>query len=155
VRRFESGQCGAAEFGHSVVSEFELSVTPEVFLEHFERWPTGPYPGALELLALLRPHFRVACLSNCNELHWPRFLDEMELGTAFDHHFASHELGALKPDREVFERVTQELGCSAERVLFLDDNEINVAGARDAGLHAHRVQGLDDARRLLSELELL
>jgi putative hydrolase of the HAD superfamily len=40
-------------------------------------------------------------------------------------------------------------------VLFLDDNEINVAGARDAGLHAHRVQGLDDARRLLSELELL
>ena len=125
------------------------------FLEHFERWPTGLYPGALELLTELRGRFRLGCLSNSNALHWPRFLSEMQLGNAFDHCFASHELGLLKPDREVFEVVLDTLGCAPERVLFLDDNAPNVEGARASGLHAHRVQGPAEARARLGSLGLL
>lgn len=155
VRRFESGRASAAHFGAELVREFELPVSAAEFLREFERWPEAPYPGALELLAELRDAFRLACLSNCNELHWPRFLDEMRLADAFDHHFASHELGALKPDVEVFERVASELGCVPERILFLDDNALNIEGARAAGLHAHRVLGTSGARALLEELGLV
>ena len=155
VRAFESGQSSTAEFGRDIVREFELPVDAETFLAEFERWPRGPYPGALELLTELGERYRLACLSNCNELHWPRFTGEMGLRRVFDRLFASHELGVLKPDREVFERVAAALAAEPERIFFLDDNRLNVEGARAAGLRARRVQGPEAARATLCELGVL
>ena len=155
VRRFERGDCDADEFARALVREFDLPVDGATFLEHFERWPRGTFPGALELLAELRESHRVACFSNTNALHWPKFLDDMGLGEAFHDCFASHELGALKPDRQAFERVLRALGCAPGRVLFLDDNQINVDGARGAGLEARLAQGPDAARSVLEELGVL
>jgi HAD superfamily hydrolase (TIGR01509 family) len=155
VRRFESGRARPAEFADEIVREFALRVTPQEFLAHFEQWPQRPFPGALELLTELRPRFRLGCLSNCNELHWPRFLGEMGLDAAFDRHFSSHELGLLKPDLEVFDRVVADLGCEPERILFLDDNAINVEAARSAGLQGERVQGPEGVRESLRSRGLL
>ncbi len=155
VRRFERGSSSSDEFAREIVREFDLPVDPATFLAQFERWPTGPFPGALELLAELEDRFRLACLSNSNALHWPRFLSDMHLGEAFHHHFVSHELGALKPDLEVFELVVERLGCAPERILFLDDNQLNVDGARAAGLHAERAEGVAGAREVLREQSCL
>jgi putative hydrolase of the HAD superfamily len=155
VRRFESGRAGAQEFADEIVREFGLEIAPADFLTHFAGWPRAPFPGVLDLLAALRGRFRLACLSNCNELHWPRFLGEMGLRAAFDRHLSSHELGALKPDREIFVRAVRELDAAPDRILFLDDNELNVQGARAAGLHAERVQGPEGIRSALGLLGLL
>lgn len=155
VRRFESGRCGADEFAREIVAEFGLAVSPEEFVREFTSWPRGVYPRTIELVAATRERVRVGCLSNTNELHWPRFLDEMGLRRAFDHHFSSHELGLLKPDREMFDRVVETLDCPAERVLFLDDNQLNVDGARDAGLHAELTRGPGGVEAVLRPLGLL
>jgi FMN phosphatase YigB (HAD superfamily) len=64
-------------------------------------------------------------------------------------------MGLVKPDREAFEHVIAALGCPPAHVLFLDDNEINVAGARAAGLDAHRADGIDSARAILAARGLL
>jgi putative hydrolase of the HAD superfamily len=155
VRRFETGVSDPIEFATCIVDEFSLSVEPADFLEAFAAWPRGPFPGALELVGDVRTRHRVACLSNCNEVHWPRFLGEMRLAESFDHCFSSHELGVLKPDRDVFERVVDHLNCRADAILFLDDNQLNVDGARSAGLKAARVRGPIEARTRLRELDLL
>jgi glucose-1-phosphatase len=152
VRRFESGLASAAEFGDEIVTEFALEIPSADFLARFAGWPRGPFPGVLELIGSLRGRFQVACLSNCNELHWPRFLDEMGLAAAFDRHFSSHQLGAMKPDRKIFELAVGELGVPAERVLFLDDNQLNVDGARAAGLHAELAKGPAGIRATLERL---
>jgi glucose-1-phosphatase len=149
VRRFESGRARPEEFADEIVREFSLRVTPAEFLAHFAQWPKRPFPGAIELLGELRARFRLGCLSNCNELHWPRFLGEMGLDAVFDRHFSSHELGLLKPDRDVFDRVVADLGCEPERILFLDDNAINVDAARSAGLHGELVRGPEGVREAL------
>ncbi|MDG2305337.1 MAG: HAD family phosphatase [Candidatus Binatia bacterium] len=155
VRRFESGRAGAAEFAREIVAEFGLAIGPDEFVREFTSWPKGVYPGVREMIAEARSRVRVGCLSNCNELHWPRFLHEMRLHDAFDECFSSHELGALKPDREVFDLVVSKLGCVPDRVLFLDDNQINVDGAVAAGLHARVVKGPDAVRGVLGEYGLL
>jgi putative hydrolase of the HAD superfamily len=155
VRRFESGGCDADEFAMALVREFDLPVDAATFLEHFEHWPRGTFRGALELLAELRVSHRVACFSNTNALHWPVFRDGMGLGKAFHHCFASHELGATKPDREAFDLVLRALDCAPGRVLFLDDNQINVDGARQAGLDAHLARGPEGARDRLARLGVL
>ena len=155
VRRFESGRSGAKEFAREIVAEFGLAISPEDFVRQFASWPRGIYSRTLEQVATVRKTAAVGCLSNTNELHWPRFLEEMGLRDAFDHHFGSHELGLLKPDREMFERVVEILGCAPDRVLFLDDNQLNVDGARKAGLHAELARGPDGVEAVLRPLGLL
>lgn len=155
VRRFERGECSADDFARGMVDSWRLPVAPDVFLESFRIWPRGLFPGARELLEALAPGLERACLSNSNELHWPRARDEMELGTLLDRHFVSHEIGMVKPDAEIFEHVVESLARPPDRILFLDDNQLNVEAARAAGLSAERTLGVESARRALAERGLL
>jgi len=149
VRQFETGQIDAPAFAAGVIAEFGLDVQPQQFLDSFVGWPTGLYPGTLELLARIPRKFQLALLSNSNALHWPRVLHEMRLGAAFDNHFVSHLTGRIKPDAEAFEHVLQTLGCEPSQVLFLDDNLLNIEAARALGMHAVCVRGLAQTRQAL------
>ncbi len=155
VRAFESGQIDAPKFATGVISEFGLAVGPQQFLDSFVGWPTGLYPGTLEMLARIPRRYQRALLSNSNPLHWPRVLDEMGLGSAFDSHFVSHLTGRIKPDPEAFEQVVESLGCHPAQVLFFDDNSLNVEAARRLGMHAVQVLGLVQARQALIDLSIL
>jgi putative hydrolase of the HAD superfamily len=153
VRAFETGRCPPQEFAATIVTELALPVTPEVFLEVFTAWPKGWLPGATELVAELHDDVFHACLSNSNHVHWERFREELDIEQRFDACFPSHHLGTLKPDRVVFEQVLSQLPFAPEAVLFLDDNQINVDGARAAGLRAEHVRGVDSAREVLARYD--
>jgi HAD superfamily hydrolase (TIGR01509 family) len=155
VRRYESGRCSRAEFADAMVAEFALPVSPGHFLAAFEVWPLAVYAGADALLAQLRPRYRLASVSNTNELHWTRFVDGFGIDRHFDANFPSHQVGRLKPDAEYFEHVLAELAVEPRRTLFLDDNQVNVDGANAVGIHALRVAGVAGARAALLELGLL
>ena len=155
VRQFETGQIDAEEFAIGVTSEFGLAVEPRQFLEAFIRWPTGLYPGTLEMLAGIPSTYQRAVLSNSNALHWPRVQTEMKLGAAFDNHFVSHLTGRIKPDAAAFEHVVQSLGCSPDSVLFLDDNLLNVDAAKRVGMQAVRVRGIDETKLALIERRII
>ena len=75
--------------------------------------------------------------------------------TLFDEQYLSPEMGLVKPDREAFDHTISRLRCDPHRVLFLDDNQINVEGARRAGLTAERAVGPDEARTVLQRYEIL
>ena len=155
VRRFETGRADAVEFSNEVTREFGLSIEPERFLEAFDGWPLGLYPGTTDLLAQIPPSYRRALLSNTNALHWPRIHGDMALGALFDAHFVSHLTGFIKPDRDAFEHVVETLDCRPAEVLFLDDNRLNVEAAAEIGMRAVRVQGPTEAHRALFELGII
>lgn len=154
VRRFERGHCSAHDFAHGMVDSWSMSTSPEVFLDAFLHWPRGLMPGARELARATRSRLPIGCLSNTNVLHAGRHASEEAVYDLFDHRFLSHEIGLVKPDREIFDHVLAELGLPAANVLFLDDNQINVDGARAAGLRAERTRGLADVRAALARHSL-
>ncbi len=150
VRRFERGHCGADDFARGMVETWSMSTSPEVFLDAFVHWPRGLMPGARELAHAARSRVTIGCLSNTNALHAERHTSEEAVYDLFDHRFLSHEIGLVKPDREVYDHVLAELDCPAANVLFLDDNQINVEGARAAGLRSERTRGLSEVRAALA-----
>ena len=154
VRRYETGAAAREEFAAEIAAEFRLPVDGATFLAAFERWPRALYPGATALLAELAPRYRLASVSNTNELHWERFCRDWSLDAHFHHNFPSHEVGALKPDAEYFGHVIDALGVPAARVLFVDDNAINVEAAASLGIVARRVAGVDGVRDALDALGL-
>ena len=155
VRLYERGLCSRAEFAAGMREEHGLRLAEEEFLETFLSWPRGLLPGASDLVGGLSSSVRRACLSNTNELHWNEQRDAQLLHSLFELRFLSHELGLVKPDREIFERVLEDLGCAGDEVLFLDDNQINVDGALACGLDAHVVKGVEASRVLLESRGLL
>jgi putative hydrolase of the HAD superfamily len=155
VRKFETGQIAADEFADGVIAEFGLAVEAQQFLEAFTAWPTGLYPGTLEMLARIPRSYRRALLSNSNTLHWPRVSNDLGLGPAFDRHFVSHLTGKIKPDADAFEHVVDSLGCVPGEVLFLDDNSLNVEAAQSSGMQAVRVRGAAETRRVLTDLGII
>lgn len=150
VRRFETGGCSNDAFAAGIVDEWQLDVTPEDFLDQFGSWIGGPMPGAEELVDDVRRTHPAGCLSNTNALHWDQNFSQWPILDAFDFRFLSFQLGIVKPDRDLFERVAQLLPVDAQRVLFLDDNLVNVEGARDVGFVAAHVRGVDEARHALA-----
>jgi putative hydrolase of the HAD superfamily len=64
-------------------------------------------------------------------------------------------LGLRKPDRPIYERALDILGRPANKILFIDDREENVAGAIDAGMRAIRFTGEEALRNELSNLGVL
>jgi putative hydrolase of the HAD superfamily len=138
-----------------VVADWQLELGAAAFLEAFRDWPARPLPGAAELVAQTRASVPTGCFSNTNTLHWHGHIAAWPLAELFDHRFLSFELGLLKPDIAAFEQVAALLGVPAGRVLFLDDNAVNVAGAVAAGFQAARVAGVGEARQRLVEAGLL
>lgn len=155
VRRFERGECGPEDFARGMVESWAMPVDPTRFLEAFASWPRGLLPGASDLVRATGRHARVACLSNTNSVHIERQIGEFGLEELFEGLFFSHEIGHVKPDRAAFDHAIERLGCHASEILFLDDNQINVDGARAAGCSAERVVGVDSARALLQVRGLL
>lgn len=155
VRRFEAGRCSPEDFAAGLVSDWELGVTPAEFLERFSAWPGPPYPGALEFVAEVRDRVPVGFLSNTNAVQWAANYELTPVTEAFAYRFLSFELGLVKPDPEIFDVVGGRLPVPRDRVLFLDDNAVNVDAALDAGFEARHVRGVDGARAALLDAGVL
>lgn len=148
---FQKGAISADEFSRAMVRILDLRVSATEFQKEFAKWTTQLYPGAKDLVERLAKEVRVACFSNINELHWPLICDTWGMRKLFQGAFASYEIGMTKPDTESFRYVVKELDCPAERVLFLDDLEENVEGARQAGLSSYQVKGPKEAEAVLKD----
>ena len=149
VRAFETGKLPAEDFADRIVNDFRLPILPSEFLREMIHWSVTPFPGAVDLIERIPSRYRRATLCNSNPIHWTCLLQNERLINAFEHHFASHLIGKIKPDEEVFRHVTDALRCGPEEVLFLDDNELNVVAAKTNGMNCARVKGIQEAERAL------
>lgn len=116
----------------------------------------GPIPGVEELLERVRERYRVAFLSNSNEVHAeviPRLF-----GALFhreDRFIFSHRFRVAKPDPEMFRRALEVIGALPQHVVFVDDLIENVLAARSVGLRSFQFRDAETLERELVEEGLL
>lgn len=111
----------------------------------------GPIPGIEGVLERVRRKYRVAFLSNSNEVHAeviPRryaSLFEKDERLIF-----SHRYRVAKPDPEIFHCALEVIGAPPEDAVLVDDLIENVHGAQSIGMKAFQFR---DSRSLLEDLE--
>ena len=152
---FEKGLVSPQQFAETLKKDLKIEASPESIIEHFTHWPVGLFPGVHELLRSLEKKYRLAILSNTNELHWPRITGEFKIAKYFEQIFASHQLQKAKPEFEIFEHVVSELEVDPGKILFLDDNQDNVTVSRKLGIHAIHTKGIKQARQTLSDVGVI
>jgi putative hydrolase of the HAD superfamily len=117
-----------------------------------------PLPnGALGILGELAAsdNYMLGALNNeARETNEYRF-QHFGLRAYFRVALSSCYLGQRKPEPIMFQRALDILGRPAERILFIDDREDNVAAAAEAGMKAIHFQDADTLRSDLQRLGVL
>ncbi len=93
----------------------------------------------------------VGVLSNTCRSHWD-WIHRQSYGPAlsnFDSVILSFEVGAMKPDFEIYEAAEQAVDMPAEKILFLDDRQENIDAATKRGWQAFCCMGGVDAEGIL------
>jgi putative hydrolase of the HAD superfamily len=153
--QFGLGKLSREDFGNRFVKDWNLELPPEDFLREFRSWSKRLFPGAVELLTSLRPRFRLAALSNSNELHWDRNTNDLGVTSLFELAISSHQVGLYKPDPKMYLTALDRLGASPDRVMFFDDVPANVIAASALGMRAFQVEGVEGVRSRLMREQLL
>lgn len=88
------------------------------------------YPDSLPALQRITARWPLASLTNGNA-----DLQRIGIHTHFAHHICARDSGVAKPDPRIFLAAAELLGVAPDQILHVgDDPEMDVVGARDAGL---------------------
>jgi putative hydrolase of the HAD superfamily len=132
---FERGEGSHADFESALAASLSarnapVSVNPAGLVG---RLTAGlrPDPEMLALVERTRKLVPVALVSNSFGLE---MYDGYDLQRRFDALILSSDVGVRKPSRAIYRRAAERVAVAPEACVMVDDLEINVAGARRAGL---------------------
>jgi len=137
--------------------------------EYLDRTPrmNGLFPGTLEMLHELRPHFGLHIITNGFEATQATKIRHSGLHVFFDQVITSESVGTAKPDPRIFQKALKLAGANAAESLMIGDSiSADMAGARAAGMdqvHFHpeeedgdplatyRIRGMGALRAIVGE----
>ncbi|WP_419904266.1 HAD family hydrolase [Kiloniella sp.] len=171
-----------AEINHKIWhSEFELKAeqgfykTGSDYLAEFneilgtnltsDRWlelrasSMSPIPAMLELCRLLSNKYKVALLTN-NGMLVEEGIKQRKIAPQLKEIFtvdifASAELNARKPDKDVYLNLCRKMKVPPHHALMVDDKLENVTGAQKAGLKGHHYQNTGNLVAYLQSLKIV
>lgn len=134
IHRLETGELSPAEFDTLLAAELTTvdgrPLNPQGLLQRiFAGMQVDPDMFAL-IDALRAAGIAVGLLSNS----WGNTYPRERIDALLDPVVISGEVGLRKPHAAIFELALDRLDLPAERVLFIDDAEPNILGARAVGL---------------------
>ena len=150
AQAFERGEIEIEAFAKGLIAQMQLNVDQDTFIKEFTAWPKDFFAGVFDLMPTLKEQVQLAIFSNITAAHWPKYCPQLEAAHCFSHLFASYQIGMAKPDPAAFTYIAQQMGVAEHAILFLDDNQVNVEGARKAGLQAERTVGLPAVVEILT-----
>lgn len=137
---YERGEFSSADFCERFRERFDTTADDQTLMwagsEMFEM-----NAAVVPVVALLSAAgHRLGILSNTCEAHWLHISNGRYriLQSYFEDYILSYEVGAMKPEVQIYEAAIETAGCEPGEIFFMDDRIDNVAGATAAGMDAVR-----------------
>ena len=154
VQRYELGLMSTAEYLGELNRLFENRYSRDQLAEAMRQVIGEPIPGMENIVASVASTAMVALVSNTNELHFTFCKENLPALRSIPRFFLSYEMKASKPDPRYYAIVLDRLGISPELLVFIDDLEENVEGARTAGMNGILFRGPEELEPELEKLGL-
>ena len=147
-RQFETGELDEAGFRNYVRQILDFSdLSDEAIDTAWNSLLLDLPPERVELLQKLAKNYRLFLLSNTSSIHITQVNKILEASTGvekledlFETVFLSYEMGLMKPDPKIYQKVLEQAGLEAEETLFLDDNLANIEAASKLGIDTIHVR---------------
>lgn len=106
-----------------------------------------------ELLSFIRKElmgkYKLGILTNATSAFFHTVLEQHPLAEIFDAIIISSEIGYAKPEQEAYASILRALDVQPNEALMIDDNEINITGAKAAGLNGFVFSSNEQLKRKL------
>ncbi|RVU26769.1 HAD family phosphatase [Sandaracinomonas limnophila] len=140
---YESGNQSEDEFRSFLKKELHLICTKEQFDEAFNALLLDIPVESYLTLQQFKPNFKsLNLLSNTSSIHSNIYFKNNigpngeNLFDLFDQIFLSYELGLVKPDALIYQKVAENLQVDYKDIIFFDDNAANIETALNLGIQA-------------------
>jgi putative hydrolase of the HAD superfamily len=132
---FMAGKYTPQAFYQTMIQQYPCQISLEEFVRIWKQVIGEPKPGIEELVRELATDYELSICSNTDPWHWEVVTRNYRFVQYFKRFFLSYQIGFNKPHPRVFETILQELRCSGEEIVFIDDSEENIKAAEKFGIH--------------------
>ena len=131
------------DFFDGIIKEYNLDIDVDEIRKIYLKSDGDFNPEALALLKKIKDKgYKIYILSDLKETDFGDFQEHVSVDL-YDKFYKSYEIGYTKPDREIFEYVINDIGIDPSNILFFDDKEKNVNGAKEVGIDARLVNSFN------------
>jgi putative hydrolase of the HAD superfamily len=142
-RQFEKGKLSKEEYLKTMIEWLDDLITGNQFCEVFSDI-FSLNEDVIALLPKLKKDYILCLLSNTNQIHEEYGYKHYEFMKYFDKLFLSHEVGAIKPEEEIYKAVEVFTQKPSAEHIFIDDIQEYVDGAKACGWDAIQFNGYQD-----------
>ena len=155
-KQHEIGQLDWTKYASHLRSTFELDANDDEIAQCWNSIFKGEISQTTKAIEQFDTNTDCYMFSNTNTTHYNFWNYKYpQVVSLFKQVFISSELGLRKPDVPAFEAISQSTGYALEDLVFFDDTEENIDGARKAGLDAVLVNSPVDVITKLKQLKLI
>jgi HAD superfamily hydrolase (TIGR01509 family) len=134
---FEAGQVSTDDYTDWAIKTLDTSATIEEF-HHAWRNIFTPNPLMWETVRKLHAAgHRLILFSNINGIHCPWIFENFPEFSLFHGAVLSYEVGAIKPQLEIYQHAIDKYSLVPENTLYIDDLPANIATGQQLGFHTH------------------
>ena len=145
---FECGRVKTADFFDEICARLNLcGLTAEQFAETWSAIFQEEMLVNPKTLLSLKERYRLMLLSNTNPLHFNFMQVRYPVLREFDDAILSYEVGAMKPEPEIFREALARSSSRPEETAYVDDIEENVIVAGQMGISSIRFESEEQMLR--------
>lgn len=139
------GKIGIEEYWKKTLQSFGLSL--EDMADFRQRFWAGDILDEKLVARIRRLHmdYQTGLLSNALPGLRSLIQDDWQIVDAFDVLVISSEVGLMKPDPQIYQLATEQLGITLGEAVFIDDNPVNIDAAKSIGMRAIHFQSPEQA----------
>ena len=124
------GELTSLEVWESIGFQGDLEKIEKEYLDTIEL-----NDGFLDFISNVRKQYKLAIISN-DSSRWSKYLrDKFDINQYFDVISISGDLRIQKPDESIYLHTLEQLGCSAEDCIYVDDREVYLEAASKIGMN--------------------
>ncbi len=149
-RAYAEGRMEVPEFYQTFCKRAGLTLEFKAFKKEWNA-VFKPMKGMDAIVKALKPNYKLGLLSDIGPLHWEHLQRELPLLKQFPNPVLSYRIGYLKPQKQTYLLAADSVETEPKACLFIDDREVNVTGAKKAGMQAIRFVNPAQLRKTLRE----
>ncbi|MBN2453601.1 MAG: HAD family phosphatase [Candidatus Omnitrophica bacterium] len=104
---------------------------------------------------LKKEGYKLFLLSNISKLHFEYINKKFDIMPLFDELILSYKVGAIKPERKIFDEVVKRAGGKKEGLFYIDDRDDLVTAALELGIDSVRFEGVDKLLKVMKRKGIL
>lgn len=154
TRPFERGTLSPAEFHARAAHLLGLDLPYKDFVDIWNDifWEDT---RMCELARELKNKYKLILVSNISVLHFEHINKKFDIIQIFDELVLSYKVGAIKPERKIFDEVVKRAGGNREGIFYIDDREDLVKAALELGIDSVRFENIDKLRDIMKKKGIL